>query len=127
MSFPFFFPQQKDALLEEIQVAKELLSSKEKTFERFAAMEMCHKYQDKQAVDSPTTAASWLARAVCVCLRKKNADMAEVNVISPPQPPPVLFKYVTGETCSLICIPRGWCYGLCFLSCWHGRSYCSCS
>ncbi|KAJ7316957.1 hypothetical protein JRQ81_003119 [Phrynocephalus forsythii] len=69
----------KDALLEEIQVAKELLSSKEKTFEKLAAVEICHKYQDKQAVCSPATAATWLATAVCICLRKKNANMAEVK------------------------------------------------
>ncbi|XP_020647079.3 interleukin-1 receptor-associated kinase-like 2 isoform X2 [Pogona vitticeps] len=69
----------KDAILEEIQLAKELLSSKEKTFERFAAIEICHKYQDKHAGCLATTAATWLATAVCVCLRKKNANMAEVK------------------------------------------------
>ncbi|XP_042308712.1 interleukin-1 receptor-associated kinase-like 2 isoform X2 [Sceloporus undulatus] len=71
----------KDALLEEIEVAKDLSSSQERTFERLAAMEMCRKYQDKQAVCLPETTTVCLAMAICVCLRKKKADLAEVNEI----------------------------------------------
>ncbi|KAH0630213.1 hypothetical protein JD844_012946 [Phrynosoma platyrhinos] len=67
----------KDALLEEIQVAKELSSSKERTFERLAAMEICRKYQDKQAICLPETTTVCLALATCVCLRKKKADLAK--------------------------------------------------
>ncbi|XP_062977540.1 interleukin-1 receptor-associated kinase-like 2 isoform X2 [Elgaria multicarinata webbii] len=68
----------KDALLEEIQVAKELSCSKERTFEKLAAGEICRKYQDKQAFHLPAMTAVCLAMAACVCLRKRNADMAEV-------------------------------------------------
>ncbi|XP_044307197.1 interleukin-1 receptor-associated kinase-like 2 isoform X1 [Varanus komodoensis] len=71
----------KDALLEEIQMAKEVSCSKERTFEKLAAAEICHKYQDKQAVQFPPMSAVRLATAVCVCLRKKNADLAEAYEI----------------------------------------------
>ncbi|XP_032997034.1 interleukin-1 receptor-associated kinase-like 2 isoform X2 [Lacerta agilis] len=75
---PFYL---KDVFLDEIQVAKELSSSKEKTFERLAATEICHKYQDKHAGHLPEMTAVWLATASCVCLRKKNANIAEVHEI----------------------------------------------
>ncbi|XP_028575140.2 interleukin-1 receptor-associated kinase-like 2 isoform X1 [Podarcis muralis] len=75
---PFYL---KDVFLDEIQAAKELSSSKEKTFERLAATEICHKYQDKLAGHLPEMTAVWLADASCVCLRKKNANMAEVHEI----------------------------------------------
>ncbi|XP_061474494.1 interleukin-1 receptor-associated kinase-like 2 isoform X2 [Rhineura floridana] len=71
----------KDVLLDEIQAAKELSCSKERTFERLAATEICRKYQDKHAVHLPAMTAVWLATASCVCLRKKNAKMAEVHEI----------------------------------------------
>nr|XP_008115205.1 PREDICTED: interleukin-1 receptor-associated kinase-like 2 isoform X1 [Anolis carolinensis] len=76
--YPVFL---KDVLLEEIQAAKKLSSSKERTFEQVAAMEIYHKYQDKQAAGLPETAGVHLAMAACVCLRKKNADLAEVKEI----------------------------------------------
>ncbi|KAL8212648.1 UNVERIFIED_CONTAM: hypothetical protein K2H54_054209 [Gekko kuhli] len=69
----------KDALLDEIQVAKELSCSKKGTFENLAAKEICRKYQDRKALHWPATSAICLATAACVCLRKKNPDMAEVN------------------------------------------------
>nr|XP_056708751.1 interleukin-1 receptor-associated kinase-like 2 [Euleptes europaea] len=69
----------KDALLDEIQVAKELFCSKKGTFENLAAKEICCKYQDRNAPHWPTTSAIYLATAACVCLRKKNPDIAEVN------------------------------------------------
>lgn len=74
------FFQQKDALLDEIQVAKELSCSKKGTFENLAAKEICHKYQDRKALHWPATSAICLATAACVCLRKKNPDMTEVSV-----------------------------------------------
>ncbi|XP_067319594.1 interleukin-1 receptor-associated kinase-like 2 isoform X2 [Anolis sagrei] len=76
--YPIFL---KDALLEEIHVAKKLSSSKERTFEQVAAMEICRKYQNKQAAGLPETAGIHLAMAACVCLRKKQADLAEVKEI----------------------------------------------
>ncbi|XP_054832135.1 interleukin-1 receptor-associated kinase-like 2 [Eublepharis macularius] len=71
----------KDALLDEIQVAKELTCSKKGSFENLAAKEICFKYQDRQALHWPATSAVCLATAACVCLRKKNPDMAEVNAL----------------------------------------------
>lgn len=63
-------------------MAKKRSCSKEGTYERLAAEEICGKYQDPQAERlSATTAMCWAA-AICVCLRKKNPDMAEVNVAS---------------------------------------------
>ncbi|XP_063147698.1 interleukin-1 receptor-associated kinase-like 2 isoform X2 [Candoia aspera] len=69
----------KDALLEELRVAKELSCAKEKNFENLAAMEICHKYQDKRTDCLPETTALCLATSICICLRKKNADTTEVN------------------------------------------------
>ncbi|XP_077181401.1 interleukin-1 receptor-associated kinase-like 2 isoform X2 [Paroedura picta] len=69
----------KDALLDEIQVAKELSRSKKGTFENLAATEICCKYQDKKALHWPAASAIHLATAACACLRKKNPVMAEVN------------------------------------------------
>ncbi|XP_060095623.1 interleukin-1 receptor-associated kinase-like 2 [Heteronotia binoei] len=69
----------KDALLDEIQVAKELSCSKKGTFENLAAKEICRRYQDRKALHWPEMSAICLATAACVCLRKKNPDMAEVN------------------------------------------------
>ncbi|KAM6472933.1 interleukin-1 receptor-associated kinase-like 2 isoform 2-T2 [Liasis olivaceus] len=71
----------KDALLEELRVAKEFSYAKERNFENLAAMEICHKYQDKRTVCLPETTALRLAASVCICLRKKNADATEVNEI----------------------------------------------
>ncbi|XP_034287506.1 interleukin-1 receptor-associated kinase-like 2 isoform X2 [Pantherophis guttatus] len=69
----------KDALLEEVRMAKELSCSKEKNFENLAAIQICHKYQDKQTVCLTETVSLCLATSVCICLRKKNANTTEVN------------------------------------------------
>ncbi|XP_032067139.1 interleukin-1 receptor-associated kinase-like 2 isoform X1 [Thamnophis elegans] len=69
----------KDALLEELRMAKELSCIKEKNFENLAAIQICYKYQDKQTVCLPETVSLCLATSVCICLRKKNANTKEVN------------------------------------------------
>ncbi|XP_070594397.1 interleukin-1 receptor-associated kinase-like 2 isoform X2 [Erythrolamprus reginae] len=69
----------KDALLEELRMAKELSCTKEKNFENLAAIQICQKYQDKQTVCLTEKVSLCLANAVCICLRKKNANTTEVN------------------------------------------------
>ncbi|XP_026534429.1 interleukin-1 receptor-associated kinase-like 2 isoform X1 [Notechis scutatus] len=69
----------KDALLEELRMAKELSCTKEKNFENLAAIQICHKYQDKQTVCLTETVSLYLATSICICLRKKNANTTEVN------------------------------------------------
>uniref|UniRef100_A0A670XWI4 Interleukin-1 receptor-associated kinase-like 2 n=1 Tax=Pseudonaja textilis TaxID=8673 RepID=A0A670XWI4_PSETE len=69
----------KDALLEELRMAKELSCTKEKNFENLAAIQICHKYQDKQTVCLTETVSLYLATSICICLRKKNANTKEVN------------------------------------------------
>ncbi|XP_053158966.1 interleukin-1 receptor-associated kinase-like 2 [Hemicordylus capensis] len=72
----------KDALLDEIQQAKVQSGSKAITFEKRAAEEICCKYKDKQTAHFSAEPALCLATAACVCLRKKNPDMAEVYEIT---------------------------------------------
>ncbi|KAL7986162.1 hypothetical protein Chor_011328 [Crotalus horridus] len=69
----------KDALLEELRIAKELSCTKEKNFENLAAIQICHKYQDKQTVCLTETVSLCLATSVCICLRKKKANIIEVS------------------------------------------------
>ncbi|XP_048347819.1 interleukin-1 receptor-associated kinase-like 2 [Sphaerodactylus townsendi] len=71
----------KNALLDEIQVAKKLSCSQKGTFESIAAKAICGKYQDKNVLHWPATPAIYLATAACMCLRKKNPQVAEVNAI----------------------------------------------
>ncbi|EMP35575.1 Interleukin-1 receptor-associated kinase-like 2 [Chelonia mydas] len=68
----------KDAIADEIQAAKESSCSKHKTFENLAAKEICCKYLDRKVGHLPSEIAVHFATAICLCLRKKNLDIAEV-------------------------------------------------
>ncbi|XP_054694501.1 interleukin-1 receptor-associated kinase-like 2 isoform X1 [Grus americana] len=68
----------KDMIADEIQIAKESSYSKVKNFEKLAAKEICCKYLDKKAGYLLEEVAIDFASAVCLCLRKKNSNIAEV-------------------------------------------------
>lgn len=73
--FPLFFPQ-KDLLLHEIP------SSTRKTgVEKVMVKEICQKYLEKRAGVLPEDCAEALATAACLCLRRRNASLAEVSLI----------------------------------------------
>ncbi|XP_073207336.1 interleukin-1 receptor-associated kinase-like 2 isoform X2 [Lepidochelys kempii] len=69
----------KDAIADEIQAARESSCSKHKTFENLAAKEICCKYLDRKVGHLPSEIAVHFATAICLCLRKKNLDIAEVH------------------------------------------------
>lgn len=71
--------EQKDIIAEEIQLAKEQLHSKDRAFEKLAAKEICSKYRDGKAGHVPEEIAVPFATALCLCLRKKNSNITEVN------------------------------------------------
>ncbi|XP_009960378.1 PREDICTED: interleukin-1 receptor-associated kinase-like 2 [Leptosomus discolor] len=68
----------KDMIADEIQTAKESSHSKVKNFEKLAAKEICCKYLDRKAGHLPEEVAIDFASAICLCLRKKNSNIAEV-------------------------------------------------
>ncbi|NWQ95082.1 IRAK2 protein, partial [Burhinus bistriatus] len=68
----------KDMVAEEIQIAKESSHSKVKNFEKMAAKEICCKYLDRKAGHLLEEVAIDFASAICLCLRKKNSNIAEV-------------------------------------------------
>nr|XP_032640128.1 interleukin-1 receptor-associated kinase-like 2 [Chelonoidis abingdonii] len=69
----------KDVIADEIQTAKASSCSKHKTFENLAAKEICCKYMDRKVGHLPSEIAVHFATAICLCLRKKNPDIAEVH------------------------------------------------
>uniref|UniRef100_A0A8C3XIV4 Interleukin-1 receptor-associated kinase-like 2 n=1 Tax=Chelydra serpentina TaxID=8475 RepID=A0A8C3XIV4_CHESE len=69
----------KDVIADEIQAAKGSSCSKHKTFENLAAKEICCKYLDRKVGHLPSEIAVHFATAICLCLRKKNPDIAEVH------------------------------------------------
>uniref|UniRef100_A0A452IU91 Interleukin-1 receptor-associated kinase-like 2 n=1 Tax=Gopherus agassizii TaxID=38772 RepID=A0A452IU91_9SAUR len=69
----------KDVIADEIQTAKASSCSKHKTFENLAAKEICCKYLDRKVGHLPSEIAVHFATAICLCLRKKNPDIAEVH------------------------------------------------
>ncbi|XP_038266907.1 interleukin-1 receptor-associated kinase-like 2 isoform X1 [Dermochelys coriacea] len=69
----------KDVIADEIQAAKGSSYSKHKTFENLAAKEICCKYLDRKVGHLPSEIAVHFATAICLCLRKKNLDIAEVH------------------------------------------------
>ncbi|XP_037238724.1 interleukin-1 receptor-associated kinase-like 2 isoform X2 [Falco rusticolus] len=71
----------KDMIADEIQIAKESSYSKVKNFEKLAAKEICCKYLDRRAGHLLEEVATDFASAICLCLRKKNSNIAEVLVI----------------------------------------------
>ncbi|POI33758.1 hypothetical protein CIB84_002491 [Bambusicola thoracicus] len=68
----------KDMIADEIQTAKETSYSKGKNLEKLAAKEICCKYLDEKAGHLLEEVAIDFASAVCLCLRKKNSNIAEV-------------------------------------------------
>ncbi|XP_008939208.1 PREDICTED: interleukin-1 receptor-associated kinase-like 2, partial [Merops nubicus] len=69
----------KDMIADEIQIAKESSCSKVKSCEKLAAKEICHKYLDRNAGPLLEGAGVDFASAICLCLRKKNSNIAEVR------------------------------------------------
>ncbi|XP_040449010.1 interleukin-1 receptor-associated kinase-like 2 isoform X5 [Falco naumanni] len=67
----------KDMIADEIQIAKESSYSKVKNFEKLAAKEICCKYLDRRAGHLLEEVATDFASAICLCLRKKNSNIAE--------------------------------------------------
>ncbi|XP_069667853.1 interleukin-1 receptor-associated kinase-like 2 isoform X2 [Haliaeetus albicilla] len=68
----------KDMIADEIQIAKESSYSKVKNFEKLAAKEICCKYLDRKAGHLLEEVAIDFASAICLCLRKKNSNIAKV-------------------------------------------------
>ncbi|NXE73003.1 IRAK2 protein, partial [Cochlearius cochlearius] len=68
----------KDMIADEIQIAKESSYPKVKNFEKLAAKEICCKYLERKAGHLPEEVAIDFASAICLCLRKKNSNIAEV-------------------------------------------------
>lgn len=68
----------KDMIADEIQIAKDSSYSKVKNFEKLAAKEICCKYLDRKAGHLLEEVAIDFALAICLCLRKKNSNIAEV-------------------------------------------------
>ncbi|NXR96043.1 IRAK2 protein, partial [Hypocryptadius cinnamomeus] len=69
----------KDMIADEIQTAKESSNSKVKNLEKLAAKEICCKYLDRKAGHLLEEVAVDFASAICLCLRKKNSNIAEVR------------------------------------------------
>ncbi|NXW06685.1 IRAK2 protein, partial [Fregetta grallaria] len=68
----------KDMIADEIQIVKESSYPKVKNFEKLAAKEICCKYLDRKAGHLLEEVAIDFALAICLCLRKKNSNIAEV-------------------------------------------------
>uniref|UniRef100_A0A8D0HEX8 Interleukin-1 receptor-associated kinase-like 2 n=1 Tax=Sphenodon punctatus TaxID=8508 RepID=A0A8D0HEX8_SPHPU len=71
----------KDLITDEIQIAKALFCCKDRAFEKLAAKEICCKYLDRKVGQLPADTAICFATAVCLSLRKKNPDIAEVYAV----------------------------------------------
>ncbi|NXS61535.1 IRAK2 protein, partial [Brachypteracias leptosomus] len=68
----------KDVIADEVQIAKESSCSKVKDLGKLAAKEICSKYLDRKAGHLLEEVAVEFASAICLCLRKKNSNIAEV-------------------------------------------------
>ncbi|NWI51537.1 IRAK2 protein, partial [Calyptomena viridis] len=68
----------KDMIADEIQTVKESSHSKVKNLEKLAAKEICCKYLDRKAGDLLEEVAVDFASVICLCLRKKSSNIAEV-------------------------------------------------
>ncbi|KAM6062346.1 interleukin-1 receptor-associated kinase-like 2 [Chlamydotis macqueenii] len=68
----------KDMIADEIQIAKESSHSKVKNLEKLAAKAICCKYLDRKAGHLLEEVAVDFASAICLCLRKKKSNIAEV-------------------------------------------------
>ncbi|XP_023403697.1 interleukin-1 receptor-associated kinase-like 2 isoform X1 [Loxodonta africana] len=68
----------KDLLLREIPSSTTSSCSRKMDIEKVMAKEICRKYVEKRAGKLPEDCAEALAAAACLCLRKRNASLAEV-------------------------------------------------
>lgn len=73
------FPQ-KDLLLHEIPRSTTSLCSRKTGVEKEMAKEICQKYLEKRAGRLPEAYAEALVTAACLCLRRRNASLAEVSL-----------------------------------------------
>ena len=72
--------QQKDLLLHEIPSSITSLCSRKMGVEKEMAKEICQKYLEKRAGRLPEAHAEALVMAACLCLRRRNASLAEVSL-----------------------------------------------
>ncbi|XP_032182875.1 interleukin-1 receptor-associated kinase-like 2 isoform X2 [Mustela erminea] len=68
----------KDLLLSEIPSSTTSLCCRKTDVEKVMAMEICQRYLEKRAGRLPEDCAEALAMATCLCLRRRNASLAEV-------------------------------------------------
>ncbi|OWK02854.1 IRAK2, partial [Cervus elaphus hippelaphus] len=68
----------KDLLLHEIPSSTTSLCSRKTGVEKEMAKEICQKYLEKRAGRLPEACAEALVMAACLCLRRRNASLAEV-------------------------------------------------
>ncbi|NXJ03166.1 IRAK2 protein, partial [Psophia crepitans] len=90
----------KDMIADEIQIAKASSDSKVKNFEKLAAKEICCKYLDKKAGHLLEEVAVDFASAICLCLRKKNSNVAEVLEIMAMAENKLREHYICGSSTS---------------------------
>ncbi|KAM4893866.1 interleukin-1 receptor-associated kinase-like 2 [Sylvia borin] len=90
----------KDVIADEIQTAKESLHSKVKDLEKVAAKEICSKYLDRKAGHLLEEVAVDFASAICLCLRKKNSNIAEVLEIMEMAENKLKEHYICGSSTS---------------------------
>ncbi|XP_017682559.1 PREDICTED: interleukin-1 receptor-associated kinase-like 2 isoform X2 [Lepidothrix coronata] len=90
----------KDMIADEIQTAKESSHSKVKTLEKLAANEICCKYLDRKAGHLPEEVAVDFASAICLCLRKKSSNIAEVLEIMEMAENKLREHYICGSSTS---------------------------
>ncbi|NXY48206.1 IRAK2 protein, partial [Ceuthmochares aereus] len=90
----------KDMIADEIQMAKESSYSKVKKIETIAAKEICCKYLDRKAGHLLEEVAIDFASAICLCLRKKNSNIAEVLEIMEMAENKLREHYICGSSIS---------------------------
>ncbi|NXD47258.1 IRAK2 protein, partial [Corvus moneduloides] len=90
----------KDMIADEIQTAKESSHSKVKYLEKVAAKEICCKYLDRKAGHLLEEVAVDFASAICLCLRKKNSNIAEVLEIMEMAENKLKEHYICGSSTS---------------------------
>ncbi|NWV99603.1 IRAK2 protein, partial [Machaerirhynchus nigripectus] len=90
----------KDMIANEIQTAKESSHSKVKNLEKLAAKEICCKYLDRKAGHLLEEVAVDFASAICLCLRKKNSNIAEVLEIMEMAENKLKEHYICGSSTS---------------------------
>uniref|UniRef100_H0ZUM6 Interleukin-1 receptor-associated kinase-like 2 n=1 Tax=Taeniopygia guttata TaxID=59729 RepID=H0ZUM6_TAEGU len=90
----------KDMIADEIQSAKEGSNSKVKNLEKLAAKEICCKYLDRKAGHLLEEVAVDFASAICLCLRKKNLNIAEVREIMEMAENKLKEHYICGSSTS---------------------------